>query len=418
MGARETSSGGGTTLPVTDATEVVKGSGDATKKVRIEADGITTGTTRVWTAPDANTNIPVSAQTLTFTGPTAARTITLPDANFTAARTDAGQTFAPPQRIGTATTADALADTLLSTSATTQKGAVVQMKASQTANPFEIQNSDGTVAASFGVPGTNASSTIGTVTAPGLTLTSGVDTLKISADNQFHSSIVANWGLVVATTGTFSVGGQALGSALIDDGDANGINLTRRSIVFGRHGPQSGTGPVTIGPTTITIRRQVNSDQVSELRIIGNASDPDATSNLVGAAVAITGGDGAANSAGLASGGAVVLNGGTGFGTGVAGAVEIATTRGGVKFGRTVTAAGTTGNQTINKPAGTVNIAAAGTSVVVTNSLVTADSIIFVTVRTADATAQVTSVVAAAGSFTINTVAVTAETSFGFLVTN
>jgi hypothetical protein len=46
-----------------------------------------------YTFPAANTTIPVATQTLTFSGPTAARTITLPDANFTAARTDAAQTF-------------------------------------------------------------------------------------------------------------------------------------------------------------------------------------------------------------------------------------------------------------------------------------------------------------------------------------
>lgn len=89
---------------------------------------------------------------------------------------------------------------------------------------------------------------------------------------------------------------------------------------------------------------------------------------------------------------------------------------GGLVLRKTITASGTTGAQTINKPAGRVNIAAAGTSVVVTNSLVTANSIIIAVAATADATARVTSVVPAAGSFTINTVSVTAETAFNFLV--
>ena len=82
----------------------------------------------------------------------------------------------------------------------------------------------------------------------------------------------------------------------------------------------------------------------------------------------------------------------------------------------TITAVGTTGNQTINKAAGRVNIAAAGTTVTVTNSLVTANSIILAVAATADATARVTSIVPAAGSFVINTVAVTAETAFSWLV--
>ena len=63
-------SAGGATLPESDATAFVKGSADATKLLRFEVDGFTTGTTRV---------------------------ATFPDANITVARTDAGQTFAGAQ---------------------------------------------------------------------------------------------------------------------------------------------------------------------------------------------------------------------------------------------------------------------------------------------------------------------------------
>lgn len=92
---------------------------------------------------------------------------------------------------------------------------------------------------------------------------------------------------------------------------------------------------------------------------------------------------------------------------------------GNIRLGRTITAGGTTGNQTINKAEGTVNVATAGTTVTVTNSLVTASSIIFVTTRTNDTTCSVKNVVPAAGSFVINlTAGCTAETSFGFLVLN
>jgi len=49
---KETTGGGGDTLPIPDTTPIVKGSDDATKQVRIEADGLTTGTTRVITMPD------------------------------------------------------------------------------------------------------------------------------------------------------------------------------------------------------------------------------------------------------------------------------------------------------------------------------------------------------------------------------
>jgi hypothetical protein len=48
---------GGDTLPVVDTTVIAKGSVDATKIVRLEVDGLTTGTTRVLTVQDADGTI-------------------------------------------------------------------------------------------------------------------------------------------------------------------------------------------------------------------------------------------------------------------------------------------------------------------------------------------------------------------------
>lgn len=85
----------------------------------------------------------------------------------------------------------------------------------------------------------------------------------------------------------------------------------------------------------------------------------------------------------------------------------------------TNTAGGTTGNQTINKAAGTVNFAAAATAVTVTNSLVSTASLVFAVVRTNDTTAVIKNVVPGAGSFVITlNAAATAETSVGFFVIN
>jgi hypothetical protein len=82
----------------------------------------------------------------------------------------------------------------------------------------------------------------------------------------------------------------------------------------------------------------------------------------------------------------------------------------------TNTTPGTTGNQTINKPSGRVNIAAAGTSVVVTNSLVTAASNVMAMVCNGAAIA-VQRVVPAAGSFTIHLDGVApSETAVAFFV--
>lgn len=92
---------------------------------------------------------------------------------------------------------------------------------------------------------------------------------------------------------------------------------------------------------------------------------------------------------------------------------------GDMQFDKTVTAGGTTTPQTINKNAGAVNFAAADASKVVTNSLVTASSIIVATVATNDSTMKSVQAVAAAGSFTLYAnAAPTAETRVNFLVIN
>ncbi len=85
----------------------------------------------------------------------------------------------------------------------------------------------------------------------------------------------------------------------------------------------------------------------------------------------------------------------------------------------TNTASGTTGNQTINKPSGSVNIAAGGTALTVTNSMVTTASGITATIQTNDATAQIKNVVPGTGSFVINlSAAATAEIRIFFTVIN
>jgi hypothetical protein len=92
---------------------------------------------------------------------------------------------------------------------------------------------------------------------------------------------------------------------------------------------------------------------------------------------------------------------------------------GDMQLDKTVTAAGTTGAQTINKNAGTVNFAAAATSLVVTDSRVTANSIIICTVGTNDTTMKSVAAVAGAGSFTLHAnAAATAETRVNFLIIN
>jgi hypothetical protein len=129
---------------------------------------------------------------------------------------------------------------------------------------------------------------------------------------------------------------------------------------------------------------------------------------------------------------------GTGSGVGGAHVFQVAPTTGGgatnvnslaeamritgqgiIQFPSTVTAGGTTGNRTINKTSGTVNIAAAGTTVTVTNSLCSTTSIVLAVIRTNDTTAVIKNVVPGAGIFAINlNAAATAEISVGFILFN
>ncbi len=81
------------------------------------------------------------------------------------------------------------------------------------------------------------------------------------------------------------------------------------------------------------------------------------------------------------------------------------------------TIAGTTGAQTINKSAGKVLIAAAGTTLVITNSLVTAASIVQAQLETVDATAKYVVATPGAGIITLTlNAAATGQVTVNFLV--
>ena len=90
-----------------------------------------------------------------------------------------------------------------------------------------------------------------------------------------------------------------------------------------------------------------------------------------------------------------------------------------LNLGKTITAAATTGDRTINMATGSVNFAAAATTLTVTNSLVTANSVIQCTVATDDTTMESCTCVAGSGSFVITPdTAPSAETRVNFTITN
>lgn len=75
----EAGGGGSAGLPVVDTTLIVKGSADGTKQMRFEADGLTTGTTRVMTIPDKDMTLCGTDDALLLTGGTMAGTLHMGD---------------------------------------------------------------------------------------------------------------------------------------------------------------------------------------------------------------------------------------------------------------------------------------------------------------------------------------------------
>lgn len=76
----------------------------------------------------------------------------------------------------------------------------------------------------------------------------------------------------------------------------------------------------------------------------------------------------------------------------------------------------TPGNATINSARGRISVAAAVTSVTVTNAQCKATSYIGTSISTNDATAVIKSVVPGVGSFVINLVGPTAQTNIDFIL--
>jgi hypothetical protein len=92
--------------------------------------------------------------------------------------------------------------------------------------------------------------------------------------------------------------------------------------------------------------------------------------------------------------------------------------RGDLTASKTIIAPGTTGSQTMDVVCGRINVAAAGTTVTVANSLVTANSIVVATCASPDATCYVKNVDASAAQFVINVVGATNETAINWFLLN
>lgn len=232
------------------------------------------------------------------------------------------------------------------------------------------------------IPASGANQDLSNLTNPtainqNLIFNTGTNVQILGADN-------SNFNMKVATGDN---AGGATGNLLLASGEASAVAASSGTAIF-KSGDQSGGGAAS-GSTTVSS---------------GNTS--------------ISGNSGITNirSGNAASGNSGDINVAPGTASGTVGRILLSAA---IQLPSTVTTTGTTGNQTINKPSGTVNIAAAGTTVTVTNSLVTASSIVMAILRTNDTTATIKNVVPASGSFVVNLgAAATAEVSVGFMVIN
>lgn len=486
---------------------------------------------RVYTWPDADSIMPIASQQLTFSGPTAARTITLPDANFTAARTDAAQTFFGVQTIGSglmyignAGGSSPYLFNFLGNSDSTPNSSGLGLSIYNYAagnNEYGVSFRGASVTATSGdsravhvsrvfapTSGTATWSqmsirptinqtggangiTRGLYINPVITAAADFRSLEVTAgkslfsgDVELGSSSTLNWnadtiflrdaaGSLSLRNGTngqrfrvfntysgtsdewFEVDWQTAATKVRLGSNKSGSGSTRivEIIVGGTAAAQWDSSnnfyPVTNnGPSCgISSNRWNALWAQTKVQIGASGADVILTGEATGvlqlgqdagtpAAQRIKAFDGSGTNI---AGSDLEVGGGQGTGTGIGGSFIvkgspagssgsslnayqnnfIVTAAGDIQTQKTVTAGGTTGAQTINKPTGSVNFAAAATSLVVTNSFVTTSSVIIATVATNDATMKSVNVVAGSGSFTINAnAAATAETRVNFIIRN
>lgn len=255
-------------------------------------------------------------------------------------------------------------------------------------------------------------------TSAGDDLTSGSDNIGIGdlasndvATGNFNISIGTNAGLTT-TTGT--------GNIVIGD-NSKGVNFDN-TIVLGRSLIATATSQILIGGSSAVAKDMYIGNGVTNATPVGFTLQPTGASgsNIAGVNSIFAAGKGTGTGtpgsivfqvAALGSSGSTLQS--------LTTAMTIDGATGALIFPVTITAPATTGGQTINKISGTINFAAGETANTVTDSLVTANSIISVVARTNDVTCLVKNYVPTAGSFVINmTAACTAETSVGFFIIN
>lgn len=221
------------------------------------------------TLPNAASTLPIFGQQLTFTGPSTARTVTFPDANFTAARTDAANTFTGVQSmtspaLTTSLTTPSTTFALLNTTATTVNAFGAATTLNFGASATQILNFGGSTTASefrFLEPsgsGTNYSAFKAQAQGSNITYT------LPSVDGSTNDVLVTNGSGTLTWaprgSGTVSVvaSGTLTSTALVTGGGTQLVQTPSATATLDSSGNLSIPGTFTAGsfirpPATITI---------------------------------------------------------------------------------------------------------------------------------------------------------------------
>lgn len=271
--------------------------------------------------------------------------------------------------------------------------------------------------------GAQTISAAGAASAPGLLLSGAIYTSGSGTTNFPHLLILPSSG--VTTNTGWNTAGTAIGAVIPDASTGNFFEFRRSNVPFGRltyAGRMQGIEALTMGSSGLQCYTALSSAS-SE-----NAAQRSILLADVSTGLRMASGYNISWSSSSAGSADAYSNNDIGFSRNSAGMVEVNNGTAGtwrdlkvrtLVIDKTITTTGTTGAQTINKSAGSVNLATGATSLVVTDSLVTASSVIICTVGTHDATCTSVQAVAGSGSFTIYpNAAPTGETVVYFTIHN
>ena len=237
----------------------------------------------------------------------------------------------------------------------------------------------------------------------------GTGTIAVGSGGTGTSTIPTNGQILIGnSSGTYTVANLTAGAGLFrtNGSGALTVGISNTGVTAGSYGSASSV-------TTLTVNAQ------GQLTLAGNAAIAIAASQITSGTVSVAqGGTGIAT---LTANRIPYGNGTLAFQSSANLTYDgsVFTAKADIVVDKTITPGGTTGTQTINKTAGSVNIAAGQSGMVVTNSLVTTSSIILATIATNDAAITSVKAVASAGNFSLFADALAvAETRVNFLVLN